>query len=458
MPRGRIIIAIAVISSASSGCAPPVRLEQPPPLQSARWSGPPDLTSAEPTAISDSLASLLGSPELGHLTDEALARNQNIAIAAAQVESARALLKQARQAALPSLSASGGASRSLDLGSGKAFDFTSAFASLDATMEIDPFGGISGRKHAALARARAAELDRDATALAVETSVAEAYVLRAVIARRIEILDQTIGRAVELERVIRIRYEAGAATRVDLGLQSVRLLNLRTTRSNLIQALDQTRTALAGLTGAEAPSFDVAPANLDGLKIPALEPSSPASVLEARPDIRASEARIAAANGDVEQARAAFYPSLSLSAQGLLQDVTGGVLGKTVTAGASVLAPIFDRGRLQGGLRVAAADQVIAVEQYRLAVLGALTQVEDLRSAIAGADERAKLLDRIVDEARLTARLAQVQYIEGQEDLQTELDAEQWFGDAQDARVLGVQERLFAQIAMYQAMGGRARM
>lgn len=131
-----------------------------------------------------------------------------------------------------------------------------------------------------------------------------------------------------------------------------------------------------------------------------------------------------------------------------------GLLSKAVTLSASVLSTIFDRGRLRSNLRVTAADQVIAIEQYRLNVLNALTEVEDIRTTIAAARERASLADQIVEEARLTARLAQAQYIEGEEDLWTEIDAEQLLADAEDAQVLSREEQLLEQIAMYQAMGG----
>ena len=94
------------------------------------------------------------------------------------------------------------------------------------------------------------------------------------------------------------------------------------------------------------------------------------------------------------------------------------------------------------------------VERYRQRILAALAEVEDARSAGLQSAERAKLLDAIVDEARLTARLANVRYIEGEEDLLSVLDAQTSLSDAEDAQIIGWQERLFAQIALYRSMGG----
>jgi NodT family efflux transporter outer membrane factor (OMF) lipoprotein len=440
-----------------AGCAPAPHLASTPPVEAAQWSLPADAGASAPAgerpAVPADIAVLLGSPELGRLIVQAQAHNPDIAAAGAGVDRAAALLGAARQAALPSLSLSGSASREFGRDGG-VFDFRSAAASLDLSWNLDPFGRISGPRRAALARTRAAEIQRDLVSLAVETSVAQAFVLRGSLARRIAILDQIIDRAVELERVVRVRFEAGAATRVDLGQQAMRVTNLRRSRTELVEALDRTRTALAVLCGAEAPVFASSPADIAGFAMPDLAPPAPAALLAARPDVRAKEAIIAASEGDVRAARAAYFPALSLSAEGLLADFSGGALSRSVTLGASVLAPIFDRGRLRAGLKVSEAEQAFAVEDYRATVLAALAEVENLQRTLAAARERAALVASITSEARLTARLARAQFIEGQEDLWTQIDAEQLLANAEDAQVLSQQERLLAQIALYRAMGG----
>ena len=102
-------------------------------------------------------------------------------------------------------------------------------------------------------------------------------------------------------------------------------------------------------------------------------------MLVRRPDIQAAEARIAAASGDVRAARRAFLPNIKLSASALGQAATlGGPLGSTLAAGASLLAPIFDRGRLNGRLASATAGQHESVEQYRKALLTSLCEAETL--------------------------------------------------------------------------------
>lgn len=450
MCRARSITKMTLLMLAAGGCAPSMQIEGPRPLTSTSWSG----ESEDGTPATARFSSLLNAPELVVLTDQALANNSDIRIASARVAQSHALLRGARQATLPEITLAAGANGRFASSGSNPLDFRDAFARIDVELDLDLFGRLSAGKQAALSRTRAAELERTAVTLAIETDVASAYVQRIAIVRRIAILDTNIERAVELDRVIRVRSAEGDATRVDQGLQAIRLLNLRERRSRLMQSLDQTRTALAILTGAEAPQFSLAADSADSLAIPQLGLPTPRALLAARPDVLAAEALIEAAQGDVAQARAAFFPKLGISLQGLLQTVVGTPLGQSVSIGSSLLAPIFSRGRLHSEFQYASAVQVEVVERYRQRVLAALAEVEDARSAGQRSAERAKLLDAIVEEARLTARLANVRYIEGEEDLLSVLDAQTSLSDAEDAQVIGWQERIFAQIALYRSMGG----
>lgn len=441
--RGLLLLAVG-------GCAPTLRVEAPAPVTSTAWSGPSE--SAAPAT--ERLPDLLKAPDLARLTDQALENNSEIRISTARLAQAQALLRQARQAALPEVTLSAGANAGYDSNAGSRFDFKDSFARLDVELDLDLFGRLSAGKRAALSRTRAAELERAAVSLAVETDMAFAYIQRAALARRIAILETNIERAVELDRVIRLRSAEGDATRVDQGLQAIRLLNLRERASRLREALDQTRTVLAILTGSEAPQFTVAAASPESIAIPQLSPVAPRDLLAARPDLRASEALIEAAQGDVAAARAAFFPQIGISVQGLLQTATSTPLGKSLNVGSALLAPIFSRGRLESAFKVASAVQVEVVELYRQKILAALAEVEDARSADRLSAERAALLEAIVEEATLTARLANVRFIEGEEDLLSVLDAQTSLSDAEDAQVVGWQERLFSQIALYRSMGG----
>src|SRR5205085_7836970 len=160
-------------------------------------------------------------------------------------------------------------------------------------------------QNAASGRFRAAEYDREAVGLAIQSDVARAFVQRAALAARLALADRNIAQQRELERIIRARVDAGDGTRVDLGLQTIQVRELQADRSRLEQALAQTRNSLAVLVGEEAPQFRATPAPLESLTVPSLRLVQPTELVARRPDVRAAEARIQAAGGDVRAARAA---------------------------------------------------------------------------------------------------------------------------------------------------------
>ena len=434
-----------------------MQLQVAPEVLSSDWSG--SGAAARPGSLTDRshLGSALGSAELTRLIDRALAQNPDVGVASARIDQARALLRVARAAMLPTVTTSAGLSASRGDARSNTLDLGNGFAGLDVSYEVDAFGRGSAERRAGMERLRAAGFDRQSVLLTIEAEVARAYVQRAALSDRIALLGRNIAQAAELERIIRARLNAGDANRVDLGLQTIQLRQLQTEKVRLTEALDQTRTALAVLVGEEAPRFASTPADLGSFTLPAFSPGSPGDLLSRRPDIRAAEARIQAAGGDVAQARAAFFPRLRLSASGLVQAASfGGPLASLLSIGADLLAPIFNRGALHGEFDGASARQRETVELYRRELLTALAEVENALSAGRRSEEREALILQILEEARLTSRLARLSYIEGEADLQQVLDAESLLVQAEDARALVLQQRLEAAIDLFRATGGRA--
>jgi len=451
---------LCLLSLAAGACAPHVELEVAPQLLSTAWSQPASPSTVPeaglPAATPANLGAAFGSQELEGLIGRALQQNGDVGVARARIQQARALFGIARGAMLPLVTASAGLSGTrTERTASDPFDFSDAFAGVDISFDLDLFGANRARRRAEGHRLRAAEFDQGATALIVEGDVARIYVQRAALAARISLLDRNIEQAAELERIIRARANAGDATRVDLGLQTIQLRELQTDRLRLAEALDRTRTAMAVLVGEEAPRFVLTPSPLDALQVPDMAVAPPPELLVRRPDIQAAEARIDAAGGDVDAARRAFFPRLSLSASGIGEAASlSGPLAATVSLGANLLSPIFNRGQLRGNLEFAAGRQVESVELYRIVLLTSLAEAENALSAVERARAREALLLQIVEEARVTARLARLQYMEGETDLQSLFDAEQRLVSAEDARAIAHQERLEAAIDLFKAMGG----
>ncbi len=440
---------------ALGGCAPSVTLPVAPEVTSTEWQQQAPAQQGEVR----SLASALAHPDLAALIARAVERNADLGAARARVTRARAQLGVARAAMLPVVTTSAGISRTrTDNTGGSVFNFAEGFAGLDISYDLDLFGEQRAGRRADRARLAAAAFDRDAAELVVETEVARAFVQHAALGDRIALLDRNIAAARELERIIRLRFDAGDASRVDLGLQSIQVRQLEAEKLRLDEARARTRNAMAVLVGDEAPQFSLPRGTLAALSVPSVAPVQPGELLVRRPDVRAAEARIAAAEGDVDAARRAFLPRLRINAGALGQAATlGGPIGATLSIGADLLAPIFNRGRLRANLGVATASQMETVELYRGALLTALAEVEDALAAVSAAQAREALLAEIVAEAAVTSRLARRQYLEGESDLQWVLDAEELLVQAEDARAVALQERLEAAIDLYKALGGLPR-
>lgn len=437
------------LSLLASACAPVAQQAAVPTMSAVNWGANGTLGTTPLAAGWDAF----GSPELVALIARARGANADIAVAAARVVQARGQLGVARAAGLPSVAAfaSGRASGSADA---RAFRNNDASLGLDIAYDVDLFGSARAGKRAARARLAASQYDRDAVALAIESDVARGFVQYAAFSTRLALLGRALDNARELDRIIGVRVREGVATRVDAGLQTIEVRRIEEEVSRLAEAQARTRNALAILVGAEAPGFRLAPVSLAAFTPPAFEAVQPGALLVRRPDTRAAEARIAAANGDIARARAAFLPSLRVSAGSLLDAGGGGPLGFALSAGSSLLAPIFEGGRLRGALLTASGSQLESVETYRRTLLTGLSEAEDALTGLSQAGQRGTLLAGTMDVARTTARLARRQYVEGAADLQTVLNAERGALDVEDAAAVAMQDRLNAAIDLYRVLGG----
>lgn len=452
-PRTRACAAPLAAALCLSACAAPrPELAVAPGVLSADWGPQARDAGTGPDGVQlESGWNAFRSAELDRLIAQARAANTDIAIARARVIQARGQLGVARAASLPTVNATGSAD-ALRVGSHTSFNATPG---IDIAWDVDLFGGARAGKRAARARLAAATFQRDATALVVESEVARAYVLYAALTDRLAVLDRALANARELERIILVRVREGAATKVDSGLQTIEVRRIESQRSQLAESRGHARNALALLVGEEAPRFDLPDVTLAAFAFPDFRPVQPGELLVRRPDIKVAEAGIRAAEGDVARARAAFLPSLRISARGLGESaVLGGPLQTVLTAGASLLAPIFSGGRLRGNLVTASGSQVEAVETYRAALLTATREGADSLNALSESRRRVALLTDTLEAARTTARLARRQYVEGAADLQTVLNAERGLLDLEDAHAIATQDRLNAAIDLYKAMGG----
>ncbi|HEX9702758.1 MAG TPA: efflux transporter outer membrane subunit [Rhodospirillales bacterium] len=405
-----------------------------------------------------------GSPVLDGLIAAARTNNANIGQAAARVLQAEAQAKIAGADLWPSLDGSLGAGRTWDgtAGTGGGRRTTTITNSLSAGFDVSYEIDLFGKNRAALTAAEASLLfsrfDRDAVALTVVATTAEAYfrVLqfreRLTVARRILTITEGV------LAVVDARVQNGAASPLDLAQQRTLVATQRAAIPPLETQLRQAENALAILLGTHLESLGATGGRLLEIRPPAPTAGLPSELLIRRPDVQATEARLVAANAEIGNARAQLFPSLSLTgALGWESTALASLfnpVNRSYSLASSLLQPIFRGGALTGQVEFSEARFRELAETYRETVLVALGEVHDSLVAARRTAEQETLQTVAVEQARLGYELAEARYRAGAVDLLTVLDAQRTLSQAEDQIVQIRFQRLQAAIGLFKALGG----
>nr|WP_256515623.1 efflux transporter outer membrane subunit [Alsobacter ponti] len=400
------------------------------------------------------------SAELTRIAEAAEAGNLDIAVAVARIRQADAQARVVGAALLPTLdlSASAARSRSADL-SGRGSEGANRFGtSLAARYELDFWGRARSETEAADQLARASRFDRDTVALTATSSAAGSY-MRIVAARdRKAIARLNLESATRVLTIIRERLAVGTATALDLAQQESVVASLRAEIPPLDQIIEQEIATLAVLVGRAPERLSVRGASMDALAVPRVGAGVPSALLARRPDIAAAEARLEAAHANVNAARAAFFPTISLTAAGGIESLALTSLFQPGAAfyaiGAGLAQPIFDGGRLQGQFDIQEAAQEELLQAYRAAVLNAFADVERALIAVRQLAEQERLQRESLASSRRAYDIAEQRLREGTVDLVTVLNTQTTLFQAQDALTRVRLARFLASVSLYQALGG----
>ncbi len=436
-----------------SGCSLIPGYERPNMDVPSAWTAS---DAGSPTMIAKDWWKNFNSAELNTLMDRALAQNNDLNASIARVEQARGLARAAGAPLLPSADGAGSAGwQRINPEVGKTTSDSVGSAGLSIGYELDLFGKNRANAQSATKDLEAAGLTRDATALIVMGDVAKGYFNLLNLEERLKIADQNLESSRELLRIVQARYAAGATTLLDVAQQKADLANAEAARAGIEKQRDFARSALAVLVGQTPQSLKIEKGELRSLPVPQIAPGQPSSLVERRPDIRASEAALEAANADIGAARAAFFPDVTL---GLNWAVATSPIGDPTTSTLSLLsnaaAPIFKGGLLEGNLLYSKARKTELAENYRKTVLTSFKDVEDALSSVKAADSREKSLETALSESKKAYELSKQQYDVGSIDFQTLLDTRRVMLSAEDNYVQTKNERLAAAVDLYKALGG----
>ena len=452
MKKQRLIYPI-LFAALLSGCSLIPNYERPNMDAPAGWT---ESDASNPTVIAKDWWKNFNSAELNTLMAEALSNNNDLGAAIQRVEQARATLRSTGSSLLPSVDASGNAGyKRIDPDQGKKTSDSTYNAGLTVGYELDIFGLNRANVQAAESDLMAFGFDKDAIALIVMSDVAKGYFNVLNLEERLKISDQNLESARELLRIVQARFDAGATTALDVSQQKADLGSDEANRALIEQQLKVAKSSLAVLVGKAPQNLQVSGKDLRTLPVPQIAPGQPSSLMERRPDIRASEASLMAANADIGAARAAFYPQINIGLDaGIAATPIGDPATTTLSLLSGLVAPIFKGGLLEGNLAFTKARKAELIENYRKTVLVSFKDVEDAMAYVTAAQKRETSLENALNESRKAYDLSKQQYDVGSIDFQTLLDTRRRMLLVEDGYIQTKNDRLAAAVDLYKALGG----
>ena len=468
MPRGTATACIrklrpfaTTIAVALAGCSIFPGYERPSLGNPPTWR---DEQTQSPTWPTKDWWQGFGSPDLDSLITQAEAGNLDLAAAAARVREADAQTRIAGAALLPAIDLGGAASSirqpsSSSLGTGASGKtYTLYDASISASYEIDFWGKNKAFVEAANATAQASRYSQATIALTTVTSVAIAYFQILELRDQIAVTQANLASAQSILKALEAQEAAGTITALDVAQQDTTVATLQAEIPPLQQQLRQFIDALAILIAKPPQVVDIPSGALADLSHPAVVPGLPSELLARRPDVAMAEAQLKSAHANITVARAAFFPSVQLTAQGGFESTAlsslFGPAGFLYTLAAGFTQPIFEGGRLEGQYQYSQAFYDELLQDYRKSVISAFQDTEDALVATQQTAEQERRQQAAVDTAQRAFDIANAQLRAGTITVLTVLNTETALFTAQNTLLQVKLARLDAIVSLFKALGG----
>ena len=399
---------------------PPV--PAPPSYSDAGHNG--DWASATPADAADRGAwwAVYQSAELNDLEQRCASANQNIAAALHAYEQAHDLVRETHASLYPTVSIGGSATRNgiaanaPQVGPATQRDYWEFLIPLNISWEPDLWGAVRRQIESASASAQASAADLANTRLSLQGLLAVTYLQLRGLDLQAQLLRATIDAYTQTLDLTQVRLKGGLSTQSDVAEAQAQLEEARAQLIDLGVQRAQYEHAIAVLVGESATSFHIIDEPLAGGP-PAIPTGVPSELLQRRPDIAAAERRVAAANALIGVAKAAYYPNITLGAEGGMDSALVSRIFSSGSAewnaGPSASELLYDAGRRRAQVDYAIAQREQATALYRQQVLSAFRDVEDQLSALRVLEQEAAAQQRAVDAATRSTQLSTLRYKRG---------------------------------------------
>ncbi|ANN80303.1 efflux transporter outer membrane subunit [Bordetella flabilis] len=405
-------------------------------------------------------------PRLQALVALSLQNNRDLRVAVQRVEVARGQWGQQRGQLWPAIGAGVQGTRQRlprDLRPGGP-DSQSISSQYQAglgltTFEIDLFGRLRSLSEAAYQQFLATEQAQRSVQISLVGEVAQAYLNLRAAEVQLDLTRKTLDSRQESYDLVKRRFDGGVASELDLNQSKSLLDSASADLAQLARTQSQALNALVLLVGTPLPADLPPPAPFDNAQVLASIPTGlPSALLERRPDILAAENSLRAANANIGAARAAFFPTISLTglfgvASPSLSDLFKGGNGYW-SFSPSITTPIFAGGSIRAGLEVARAQERIAVAQYEQSIQQAFQEVSDALAGEATYGAQVQSLRALEASSARTLELSNLRYSGGVDSYLQVQSAQVDYFDAQLALVQTGLASLLNRVQLYKALGG----
>jgi NodT family efflux transporter outer membrane factor (OMF) lipoprotein len=454
--------ALTLLLSACS-LAPPLKTPVIPAGDAYKELGPWTQALPADRLPRDSWWALYGNTELDALEKKLIDGNPTLAAALANYAQARALADQARAGLFPTLSLNGSAQRNRESvnaplrGPTTPTYFNSNTLGGSVSYELDLWGQIRNEVAAGEANAAATAADLENARLSLIAQLVDDYIQLRSLDRDSEILDETVQAFTRALKLTEQRHDAGIAPGLDVSQAQTQLNVALSQAAQTLAARALMEHAIAALLGVSASTFSLQPA-IVAIELPQIPSGVPTTLLERRPDIAAAQRRMIAANANIGVARAAYFPTLTLGAQGGFQSTA---VSNWLTApssfwaiGPNALLSVFDGGLRRAQVAQARAEFDASAANYRGIVVSAFQQVEDSLATLnhfrdASIDEKAA-----VDAAQRTLDFSMALYKQGATDYLTVVTSQTALLQTQLEALNLDTTQLTASVDLIRALGG----
>jgi NodT family efflux transporter outer membrane factor (OMF) lipoprotein len=403
---------------------------------------------------------IFGDPQLNGLEDLVNINNQNLKQAEAQFRQARALVAANRANYYPTIGTTPAITQTsvgANAGRGIASSFVSYALPANVTWEPDLWGRVRLSVENAVSNAQVSAADLENVRLSEQALLATDYFLLAAQDMQQTVLHDTIEAYEKNLKLTTDRFNGGVASKSDITLAQTQLSGAKAQSTDLRVLRAQYEHAIAALTGQLPASLDIGSGKI-GAPPPPIPTGVPSQLLERRPDIAAGERQVAAANANVGLAMAAYYPTLTLSANPALVAYSLANLISTASrswsGSASISETVVDFGRRRAALEGAQAAYDATVAAYRQTVLSAFQEVEDDLASLRYLAEEAGQQQEAVTAAEQSLSLETDRYKAGTDSYLNVITTQTILLTDQQNAVAILQRRMSAAVDLIKALGG----